>query len=206
MRRMTLTKNEYKKSGGLMKKRLKWIGILGMLSVFILGGLIEISADEYRHRERKRHSERDDSAKKIGSKQLQPVTNPAYKDTCGGCHFAYQPELLPTASWTKLLSGVDDHFGQPLDVDSETLAILTDYLGGNGADKSSSRQAAKIMISLGGGVPMRITDVPYIRDQHHEISSDVFSRKSIGSLSNCSACHRTAENGVYDDDFVEIPR
>jgi Dihaem cytochrome c len=195
-----------KKSGELMKKRLKWIGILGMLSVFILGGLIEISADEYRHRERKRHSGRDDSAKKLGSKQLQPVTNPAYKETCGGCHFAYQPELLPTASWAKLLSGFDDHFGQTLDIDSETLATLTDYLKGNGADKSSSRQAARIMKSLGVGVPIRITDVPYIRDQHHEISSDVFSRKSIGSLSNCSACHRTAENGVYDDDFVEIPK
>jgi len=189
-----------------MKKRLKWIGILGMLSVFILGGLIEVSADEYRHRERKRRSGRDDSAKKIGSKQLQPVTSPAYKEACEGCHFAYQPELLPTASWTKLLSGFDDHFGQPLDIDSETLATLTDYLGGNGADKSSSRQATKIMKSLGGGVPMRITDVPYIRGQHHKISSDVFSRKSIGSLSNCSACHRTAENGVYDDDFVEIPK
>ena len=189
-----------------MKKRLKWIGIWGMLSVFILGGLIEISADEYRHRERKRHSGRDDSAKKIGSKQLQPVTNPTYKETCGGCHFAYQPELLPTASWAKLLSGFDDHFGQTLNIDSETLATLTDYLGVNGADKSSSKRAAKIMRSIGGGVPIRITDVPYIREKHHEISSDILSRKSIGSLSNCSACHKTVKNGVYDDDFVEIPK
>jgi hypothetical protein len=114
--------------------------------------------------------------------------------------------LLPTASWAKLLSGFDDHFGQTLDVDSESLATLTDYLMGNGADKFSSRQAAKIMKILGGGIPIRITDVLYLRDRHHEISSDVFSRKSIGSLSNCSACHRTAANGVYDDDFVEIPK
>jgi hypothetical protein len=62
------------------------------------------------------------------------------------------------------------------------------------------------MKSLGGKVPTRITDVPYIREHHHEISSDVLSRKPIGSLSNCSACHKTAENGVYDDDFVEIPK
>jgi hypothetical protein len=114
--------------------------------------------------------------------------------------------LLPSASWGKLLGGLDDHFGQPLDVDTETLATLREYLRGKAADKSSSRQAAKIMKSLGGGVPIRVTDVPYIRDQHHEISSDAFSRKLIGSLSNCSACHRTAENGVYDDDFVEIPK
>jgi hypothetical protein len=60
MRRMTLIKNGYKKSGEIMKKRLKWIGIWGMLSVFILGGLIEASADGHRRRERKRHSGGDD--------------------------------------------------------------------------------------------------------------------------------------------------
>ena len=189
-----------------MNKRLKWIAVLGMLSVFIPGALTEISADEDRHRKKARQSGEDDLGKKHGSNQVQPVSNPSYKETCGGCHFAYQPGLLPSSSWAKLLGSLDDHFGQTLDIDSETLATLTDYLGVNGADKSSSKRAAKIMRSIGGGVPTRITDVPYIREKHHEISSDILSRKSIGSLSNCSACHRTAENGVYDDDFVEIPK
>jgi hypothetical protein len=189
-----------------MNKRLKWIAVLGMLSVFILGGLIGISADEDRQREKARQTGKDDPGRKHGSSQVQQVTNPAYKETCGGCHFAYQPELLPSASWAKVLSGLDDHFGQTLDVDSETLATLADYLKVNGADKSSSKRATKIMRSLSGDTPIRITDVPYIREQHHEISSDVLSRKPIGSLSNCSACHKTAENGVYDDNFVDIPK
>ncbi|MDA3895761.1 MAG: hypothetical protein PF482_06415 [Desulfobacteraceae bacterium] len=38
------------------------------------------------------------------------------------------------------------------------------------------------------------------------MSSDVLKRKSIGSLSNCSACHTTAESGDYDHDNVEIPK
>lgn len=189
-----------------MKKRFKWIGILTMLSVFILGGLIEISAGEYRHRERARHGRGDDSSKKQGSKQLPPGTNSAYKETCGGCHFAYQPGLLPSASWAQILASPDDHFGQPLDIDPEALKTLTGYLMESGADKSSNRLSVKIMKSIGGSVPTRIRDVPYIRDKHHEISSAIFSKKSIGSFSNCSACHRTAENGVYDDDFVEIPK
>jgi mono/diheme cytochrome c family protein len=34
----------------------------------------------------------------------------------------------------------------------------------------------------------------------------VFVRPSVGSFSNCIACHTTAEKGVYDDDHVTIPQ
>jgi hypothetical protein len=122
-----------------MNKRLKWIAVLGILSVFTPGALIGIFADEDRYREKAKHSGEDDPGRKHGSSQVQPVSNPAYKETCGGCHFAYQPGLLPSASWVKLLGSLDDHFGQTLDIDSETLATLTDHLRGNGADKSSSK-------------------------------------------------------------------
>jgi hypothetical protein len=62
------------------------------------------------------------------------------------------------------------------------------------------------MRSLGNQVPLRITDIPYIREKHHEISPNILKRESIGSLSNCSACHTTAENGIYEDDNVTIPK
>ena len=54
--------------------------------------------------------------------------------------------------------------------------------------------------------PMRITDIPYIRRKHHELDSAVFNRESIGSSANCTACHITAEKGIYDDDDVKIPK
>ena len=53
---------------------------------------------------------------------------------------------------------------------------------------------------------MRITDIPYIRREHHELDPAVFKRVSIGSLANCIACHITAEKGIYDDDNVKIPK
>lgn len=62
------------------------------------------------------------------------------------------------------------------------------------------------MSSLGGATPLRITEVPYILKKHHKISPDVLRRPSIQTLSNCAACHRTAANGVYDDDSVAIPK
>jgi hypothetical protein len=136
---------------------------------------------------------------------LKPVTNQTYKETCGECHFAYQPELLPSESWLKILNQLDNHFGEGIETDPDTIKNISDYLTTNGAENSSAERSVKIMRCLGGQVPIRITDIPYIRKKHHELDPAIFKRKSIGSLSNCIACHTTAENGIYDDDDVKIP-
>ena len=88
----------------------------------------------------------------------------------------------------------------------DSKGIITEYLKVNAADQSLARVSVKIMKSLGDHEPMRITEVNYIREKHHEIGPEVFKRESVGSFSNCSACHRTAENGIYDDDYALIPR
>jgi hypothetical protein len=61
------------------------------------------------------------------------------------------------------------------------------------------------MKSLNGQAPTRITQVSYITDKHHDLPPHVFKRQSIGSFSNCPACHTTAEKGIFSDDFVQIP-
>jgi len=115
--------------------------------------------------------------------------------------------LLPSGSWEKILAGLADHFGEEIEIDQESKKIITEYLKANGAEYSSAKRAVKIMRSLRGQTPMRITDVPYIRHKHEDddIPADAFTRKSVGSMSNCIACHITAENGIYDDDHVVIP-
>jgi hypothetical protein len=156
-----------------------------------------------KHRERKRERNRDDEHKES---YLRQVSNPTYKEECGACHFVYQPELLPSVSWMKILANLDDHFGETVELDDDLRKVISDYLKINSAENSSSKRAVKIMRSVGNQVPLRITDIQYIREKHHEISSDVLKRKTIGSLSNCSACHTTAESGIYDDDNVKIPK
>jgi aldehyde:ferredoxin oxidoreductase len=61
------------------------------------------------------------------------------------------------------------------------------------------------MKSLDGQTPPRITETPYILKKHEDISPDVLKRKSIGSQSNCPACHTTAKEGIYREKFVVIP-
>jgi hypothetical protein len=181
-------------------RAIGWVSLLMVLVVFAP----TISADDdgrkHQRRERK-HNENNHS----GDRNLKRVSNSTYADQCGACHFAYQPELLPAASWKKILEGTDDHFRETVDLDEGARLEISEYLTSNAAETSSAKIAGKIMSCLGGMTPLRITDIPCIRKEHHEITPQTLQRKSVGSLSNCIACHRTAESGVYDDDNVSIP-
>jgi hypothetical protein len=165
------------------------------------GGKYDDNNGKHQKRKREHHQNRDNDASAI-----TPVNNSIYLAECGACHFAYQPELLPESSWIKLLTSLEDHFGETFELDADSQNIITDYLRSNSADHSTKKRARKIMKGLGNQAPLRITQIPYIIKEHHEISPDVLNRESIGSLSNCIACHTTAEDGIYDDDNVKIPK
>jgi hypothetical protein len=147
----------------------------------------------------------DDDDEKHEKKYLTPVNNEIFKQECGACHFAYQPGLLPAVSWQKILSNLPSHFGEEVTLEQEQKNIISAYLQENAAENSSAKRARKILKSLRGQTPLRITETPYIQEKHHELNSSVFSKQAIGSRSNCIACHPTAEQGNYDDDFVKIP-
>ena len=83
---------------------------------------------------------------------------------------------------------------------------MGDYLKADAAERSLAATAMKIMKSIGNQTPQRITEIPYIQKKHHEVSQNVIKRESIGSLSNCAACHTTFEKGIFDDDYVKIPK
>jgi hypothetical protein len=96
-------------------KPFTFIFIFTFLSVWVFNTtLADADRDDHRHRNRYRERHRDDYH---GRSHLNPVTDPTYKENCGGCHFAYQPELLPSASWKKTLDRLHDHFGESIDLD-----------------------------------------------------------------------------------------
>jgi hypothetical protein len=140
-----------------------------------------------------------------GLKYLAPVDNPVYKRQCGACHFCYQPGLLPSGSWKKILAGLDKHFGRTVELDAGSRKTIAAYLAANAAEHSPARRARRIVRCLRGQTPIRITAIPYIRRRHRRLSAAVFKRPRVGSFSNCVACHTSAARGVYDDDDVRIP-
>ena len=176
--------------------------------------------DEYEEHHEKRwynifrdHDDDDADKRKKGyskskkySRYIPEVKDPLYLKECGACHFAFQPQLLPSASWNQMLSQLEDHFGDNASLTSQQTEQLRHYLLSNSAETSSAKRPRKILASIRGQIPLRITEVPYIQHKHDELPRGVTKRKSIKSLSNCQACHLTADRGIYSERYIHIPR
>lgn len=142
-------------------------------------------------------------------KEVAPVTDASYRKECGACHMAYPPGLLPERSWRKLLDAraLGDHFGEVAELDDQTREHLLDYTIVHAADRSSYKRSKKVVASLKETeAPLRINEVPYIRQKHHEIPVALIKQNDkVKSLSYCDSCHTTASQGRFDDDMVRIP-
>jgi len=183
--------------------------IICLIAVFLLTpGILFIASANHAEHDGKKHKHEKKNSNHIAhkaEKNTSPINHPLYKETCGACHFAYHPELLPAGSWNNILSAPENHFGEAIVIDPNSLQNICEYLTENAADASSTHLAKKIMKSIGGQIPLRITSIPYIQKKHRKIGNDILRRPSIGSLSNCPKCHAYAENGIFDDENVTIP-
>src|SRR5690606_9812425 len=136
---------------------------------------------------------------RAGGKTLPPVADPLVANLCGECHMAFPPGFLPARSWTAIMATLDDHFGEdatrPGDQARAVEAYLTDHAGdapGGGGLREFMRWVAP------GGVPRRITDNPaFLRE--HDFPERVWQRPEVVTRSNCPACHRRADRGLFDD-------
>ena len=145
-----------------------------------------------------------DGAKAPG---VAPVKNPQYLEECGSCHFPYQPGLLPARSWTKVMSGLENHFGENAELPPEDVNNITDYLLNNAADHANYKRSKRIMNSLrADDAPLRISETPYFIEKHNELShAMVRDNPKVGSVSRCGACHTKAETGSFSESEIQIP-
>lgn len=132
--------------------------------------------------------------------RFKPVTNEVTSKECGACHMAFQPALLPKRSWSAIMAGLDDHFGENASLPPETAKEIEAYLIANAAD--AGRSGSSMTFGLRASeTPLRITETPYWIGAHRgEVSPRAFKDPRVGSKANCVACHRGAEKGYYEDD------
>lgn len=154
-------------------------------------------------------SDSDSAGKGNGGKRLDvaPVSLAKYKEECGSCHFAYQPGLLPARSWEKMMTTLDDHFGENAELDTQEVKDLSAYLVENAADKSSYKRSAGINKSIASGdAPLRITATGYFKRKHSELPKRaVENNPKVKSFSKCETCHVNADMGSYNEHEVRIP-
>jgi len=138
---------------------------------------------------------------------VAPVENPQYLEECGSCHFPYQPGLLPARSRTKVMAGLEDHFGENAELPAEDAKTLTDHLVKNAADHANYKRSKKIMKSLRpGDAPLRVSKTPYFIKEHNELSRKmVQDNPDVVSISRCEACHTKADTGSFSEREILIP-
>ena len=160
------------------------------------------------HGDGEHDGERDRGGRASRGAPATAAASPAqalYVKECGSCHLAYPPGYLPAASWTKTMAGLERHFGQNAELDAETSAALERYLVDNAAESGSDRKSRKILSSLGGAAPLRVSETPYFQRKHRELDARVVARPSIRSWANCGACHGGAKEWDFSEDRVRIP-
>lgn len=121
----------------------------------------------------------------------------AYIEECASCHAAFLPRMLPAESWQRLLRNLPEHFGTDASLDAALTREIGDWLLANAGDarRFPSPPADE-----------RITRSRWFERQHDEISAKTWQRESIQKRSNCTACHRGADQGDFNEHDVRIPK
>ena len=182
-----------------------------IIAMFLAGSLVASSDERY-----ERGYDRDDDDRGYKSRSYRdgytkrgvaPVTNELYAKECSSCHFAYQPGLLPERSWVKVMEGLEDHFGTDATLEPEDNKKILDYLVNNSAEKFRNyKRSRKIDDSITRNeAPIAVSKTRYFERKHREIATKLILQKEVGSLSNCMACHTTADKGSYSERDIIIP-
>ncbi len=133
--------------------------------------------------------------------------DPLWREECGSCHLAFHPGLLPARSWRKMLKQQQNHFGEDLFLDAETITRLEHFAVANAAEQGNTEAAWKINRSIPEReTPLKITETIYWKRKHRELPEAVWRHESVNGRSNCAACHKDAGRGTFEDAAMSLPK
>lgn len=105
------------------------------------------------------------------------------------------------------MAGLDKHFGENASLDPVTQADILRFLEINAADTGPSPIGRRVMKGMNAkDAPLCITETCWFVREHDDVARSTWSRKSVGSAANCTACHQQAEQGRFDEHAVRIPK
>jgi hypothetical protein len=135
------------------------------------------------------------------------IDNELYREECGSCHMAYPAGLLPAVSWEKIMGGLEDHFGDNAELDDESNKEIKSFLQKNASDNVYYRRSRQFTDESDlKNARIRISDSNYFRHEHDEIPGRLVTGNiKVKSFSHCNACHLQAEQGIFNEDDINIP-
>ncbi len=150
------------------------------------------------------------SATLYGLSRMPPLGIPMiqesaiYRSECGACHWSFHPSLLPRASWAEMLTGLSEHFGEDASLPDDKRADIARHLETYAAENWDT-EAANRLRAVSPTDPTRITKTPFWIAKHRRIDPATYRTAAVKSESNCTACHRDAETGRFDDQAIDVP-
>jgi len=124
-------------------------------------------------------------------------------EECGSCHVPYPARLLPARSWDKMMTELDNHFGDNAELEPDVQAEITAYLVANSADRSGKK---KWLRGVGkNDTPQRMTELSYFKKEHREVPKRTWGLNPELTLSQCDSCHTKAANNSYRERDIVIP-
>ena len=133
-----------------------------------------------------------------------PVSGTLYEEECGECHHPFHPSLLPGTSWSRIMGGLGDHFGDDATLDADTVVVINSFLDVNSAEHGYTK-AANLFRMVSSNDPLRITAIPVWIEIHDGISDIEFDHEDVGGKTNCEGCHRDALRGQFADKNIQLP-
>jgi len=135
---------------------------------------------------------------------VKSVDNKLYLKECSSCHFAFQPGLLPKRSWVKMMGQLENHFDTDASLTKSDNQSLLSYMIKNSSDNAMNyKRSKKMTYSISkNSTPLKISEVPYFKKKHRELSVKMINQEEVKTISNCLACHKNASFGDYDDTYV----
>jgi mono/diheme cytochrome c family protein len=122
---------------------------------------------------------------------------PIYKQECAACHMAYPPGMLPAASWQRIMTGLERHYGSDAALEPSQVKQLSSWLQVHAGTYKRVREEPP---------EDRITRSTWFVRKHREVDAAVWKRADIKGAANCMACHTQAAQGNFDEHQVRIPK
>jgi hypothetical protein len=95
------------------------------------------------------------------------------------------------------MNGLDKHYGSDASLDADAQKQISVWLQTYGGQGKRTREEPPLD---------RITRSAWFERKHREVGAATFKRESIKSPANCTACHRDAAQGDFEEDRVRIPK
>jgi hypothetical protein len=135
------------------------------------------------------------------------VQNGLWQESCGECHLAFHPSLLPQRSWERLLAGQENHFDEALGLSGADVATLLAYARANSAEQVEREHAWRTVHAVAAGeTPLRIIETEYWKQTHADIDGVVWRHDKVKGRLNCAACHRDAGQGGFSNGAMRLPQ